>query len=228
MSEAATDPAPTAADDAAAPGEKSEKQLKREAEKKAKKRAEAEKKAAKLAARQERGQGGGAITVGVVQHPPVELEPPSGTRVSTVHASQRARRRTRARESIPAPSLLAPCMDSREKVGSHPAPPFLPSRRSFFFFFCFFCRSLFPPRSIAPSHRHRRRLSRQSRRSLSATSSPPLRRILDEGARSTRPHPSSSLCVFPPTTTNTFHVPPRLVTILFLPPTLFLLQKIYE
>ena len=63
--------------------EKTEKQLKREAEKKAKKAAEAEKKAAKLAARQVRGQGGGAITVGVVNHPPVELEPPSGTRVST-------------------------------------------------------------------------------------------------------------------------------------------------
>ena len=87
MSEAPTDPNPAAAadvaDGAAAPAvEKTEKQLKREAEKKAKKQAEADKKAAKLAARQVRGQGGGTITVGVVTHPPVELEPPSGTRVS--------------------------------------------------------------------------------------------------------------------------------------------------
>lgn len=73
----ATDPAPAEG----APVEKTEKQLKREAEKKAKKEAEAAKKAAKLAARQVRGQPGGTITVGVVQHPPVELEPPSGTRV---------------------------------------------------------------------------------------------------------------------------------------------------
>ena len=72
----ATDPAPAEG----APVEKTEKQLKREAEKKAKKQAEAAKKAAKLAARQVRGQPGGTITVGVVQHPPVELEPPSGTR----------------------------------------------------------------------------------------------------------------------------------------------------
>ena len=69
------------ATDGAAPAvEKTEKQLKREAEKRAKKEAEAAKKAAKLAARQVRGQGGGAVTVGVVPHPPVELEPPSGTR----------------------------------------------------------------------------------------------------------------------------------------------------
>ena len=73
----ATDPAPAEG----APVEKTEKQLKREAEKKAKKEAEAAKKAAKLAARLVRGQPGGTITVGVVQHPPVELEPPSGTRV---------------------------------------------------------------------------------------------------------------------------------------------------
>ena len=72
----ATDPAPAEG----APVEKTEKQLKREAEKRAKKEAEAAKKAAKLAARQVRGQGGGAVTVGVVPHPPVELEPPSGTR----------------------------------------------------------------------------------------------------------------------------------------------------
>ena len=63
------------------PVQKTEKQLKREAEKKAKKEAEAAKKAAKLAARQVRGQGGGGITVGVVQNPPIDLEPPSGTRV---------------------------------------------------------------------------------------------------------------------------------------------------
>ena len=89
MSEAATDPMPAAAEDAAtaagAPVEKSEKLIKREAEKKAKKLAEAEKKAAKLAARQVRGQPGGTITVGVVNQPPVELEPCSGTRVRTVH-----------------------------------------------------------------------------------------------------------------------------------------------
>ena len=82
MSDAPSDPMPAVAE-GGAPVEKTEKQLKREAEKKAKKAAEAEKKAAKLAARQVRGQGGGAITVGVVNHPPVELEPPSGTRVST-------------------------------------------------------------------------------------------------------------------------------------------------
>ena len=67
MSSEASDPAPVEG----APVEKTEKQLKREAEKKAK----------KLAARQVRGQPGGAITVGAVQNPPVELEPPSGTRV---------------------------------------------------------------------------------------------------------------------------------------------------
>jgi len=77
MSLEPSDPAPVEG----APVEKTEKQLKREAEKKAKKEAEAAKKAAKLAARQVRGQPGGAITVGVVQNPPVELEPPSGTRV---------------------------------------------------------------------------------------------------------------------------------------------------
>ena len=75
----ATDPAPAEG----APVEKTEKQLKREAEKKAKKEAEAAKKAAKLAARQVRGQPGGTITVGGVQHPPIDLEPPSGTRVRT-------------------------------------------------------------------------------------------------------------------------------------------------
>jgi len=63
------------------PAEKTEKQLKREAEKRAKKEAEAAKKAAKLEARQIRGaSSGAAITVGVVPHPPVDLEPPSGTR----------------------------------------------------------------------------------------------------------------------------------------------------
>lgn len=81
------EPAPAGAADGA-PVQKTEKQLKREAEKKAKKEAEAAKKAAKLAARQVRGQGGGGITVGVVQNPPVDLEPPSGTRV---RLSSRAR-----------------------------------------------------------------------------------------------------------------------------------------
>ena len=70
----ATDPAPAEG----APVEKTEKQLKREAEKKAKKEAEAAKKAAKLAARQVRGQPGGTITVGVVQHPPSSSSPPRG------------------------------------------------------------------------------------------------------------------------------------------------------
>jgi hypothetical protein len=77
-SEGATpDPAPVEA----TPAEKSEKQLKRESEKRAKKDAETAKKLAKLEARQVRGQPGNAITVGVVPDPPVELEPPSGTRV---------------------------------------------------------------------------------------------------------------------------------------------------
>ena len=89
-SEAApVDPAPAAAPAAGAetpapadgaPVEKTEKQLKREAEKKAKKAAEAAKKAAKLEARQVRGQSSNAVTVGVVPKPPVELEPASGTR----------------------------------------------------------------------------------------------------------------------------------------------------
>ena len=65
---APAEPAPAGAADGA-PVQKTEKQLKREAEKKAKKEAEAAKKAAKLAARQVRGQGGGGITVGVVQNP---------------------------------------------------------------------------------------------------------------------------------------------------------------
>ena len=77
---APAEPAPAGAADGA-PVQKTEKQLKREAEKKAKKEAEAAKKAAKLAARQVRGQGGGGITVGVVQNPPIDLEPPPGTRV---------------------------------------------------------------------------------------------------------------------------------------------------
>ena len=89
-SEAApVDPAPAAAPAAGAetpapadgaPVEKTEKQLKREAEKKAKKAAEAAKKAAKLEARQVRGQSSNTVTVGVVPTPPVELEPASGTR----------------------------------------------------------------------------------------------------------------------------------------------------
>ena len=92
-SEAApVDPAPAAAPAAGAetpapadgaPVEKTEKQLKREAEKKAKKAAEAAKKAAKLEARQVRGQSSNTVTVGVVPNPPVELEPASGTRDST-------------------------------------------------------------------------------------------------------------------------------------------------
>ena len=92
----ATDPAPAEG----APVEKTEKQLKREAEKKAKKEAEAAKKAAKLAARQVRGQPGGTITVGVVQHPPVELEPPSGTRVRATPFSTPPRVVERARRPI--------------------------------------------------------------------------------------------------------------------------------
>jgi len=98
----ATDPAPAEG----APVEKTEKQLKREAEKKAKKEAEAAKKAAKLAARQVRGQPGGTITVGVVQHPPVELEPPSGTRVRATPLSSPPRaveRRRRPREPLGTP-----------------------------------------------------------------------------------------------------------------------------
>ena len=98
-------PPPTPRPPRARPWEKTEKQLKREAEKKAKKEAEAAKKAAKLAARQVRGQPGGTITVGVVQHPPVELEPPSGTRyVPRRYRRPRAvERRRRPREPLGTP-----------------------------------------------------------------------------------------------------------------------------